>query len=31
MRKGYFSLVLHAHLPYIRHQEAHRLEERWMY
>lgn len=31
MRKGYFSLVLHAHLPYVRHQEAHRLEERWMY
>ncbi len=31
MRKGYFSLVLHAHLPYIRHEEAHRLEERWMY
>lgn len=30
--KGYFSLVLHAHLPYIRYPEnEHHLEERWFY
>jgi 1,4-alpha-glucan branching enzyme len=30
--KGYFSLVLHAHLPYIRHPENEdQLEERWLY
>ncbi len=27
----YFSLVLHAHLPYVLHEEPDRLEERWMY
>lgn len=31
MKPGYFSLVLHAHLPYVRHEEKHRLEERWVY
>jgi 1,4-alpha-glucan branching enzyme len=31
MSNGYFSLVLHAHIPYVRHNEAHRLEERWLY
>lgn len=32
MAKGYLSLVLHAHLPYIRHTEhAHFLEERWLH
>lgn len=31
MKPGYFSLVLHAHLPYVRHTEEHRLEERWVY
>ncbi len=29
---GYLSVVLHAHLPYIRYPEhAHHLEERWLY
>ncbi|WP_400163229.1 1,4-alpha-glucan branching protein domain-containing protein [Brevibacillus sp. TJ4] len=32
MADGYFSLVLHAHLPYVRHADrADRLEERWVY
>jgi 1,4-alpha-glucan branching enzyme len=31
MNNGYFSLILHAHLPYVRHKEANRLEERWVY
>ncbi|SDN30059.1 1,4-alpha-glucan branching enzyme [Paenibacillus sp. yr247] len=30
--KGYFALVLHAHLPYIRHQDQDDvMEERWFY
>lgn len=32
--KGYLALVLHAHLPYVRHPEAdygQYLEERWLY
>jgi len=30
--KGYLSLVLHAHLPYVRHPEyEHFLEEDWLY
>jgi len=30
--KGYLLLVLHAHLPYIRHPEhEHHLEESWLY
>jgi len=30
--KGYLAIVLHAHLPYIRHPEhEHFLEERWLY
>ena len=32
MPKGYLSIVLHAHLPYIRHPEHTRfLEEEWFY
>ncbi|MFD1736551.1 1,4-alpha-glucan branching protein domain-containing protein [Bacillus salitolerans] len=31
MNYMYASFVLHAHLPYIRHKEANRLEERWLY
>lgn len=32
MTKGYFALVLHAHLPYVRHPEyEHFLEEKWFY
>ena len=32
MPKGYLMLVLHAHLPYVRHPEYDRfLEERWFY
>jgi len=32
MSKGYLCLVLHAHLPYVRHPEdEHFLEERWLY
>lgn len=32
MARGYLSLVLHAHLPYIRHQyNENVLEERWLY
>lgn len=32
MAKGYLSLVLHAHLPYVRHPEHENfLEERWLF
>ena len=32
MHKGYLAIVLHAHLPYIRHPEYdHFLEENWLY
>ncbi|MFC7370381.1 1,4-alpha-glucan branching protein domain-containing protein [Fictibacillus iocasae] len=31
MAHGYLSFVLHAHLPYVRHREANRLEERWLF
>ncbi|MCX5749137.1 MAG: DUF1957 domain-containing protein [Candidatus Saganbacteria bacterium] len=32
MEKGYLSLVLHAHLPYVRHPEFHDfMEEDWFY
>lgn len=32
MSKGYLALVLHAHLPYVRHPEDSTvLEERWLY
>ena len=32
MAKGYLCLVLHAHLPYVRHPEHENfLEERWLY
>jgi 1,4-alpha-glucan branching enzyme len=30
--KGYFSLVLHAHLPFVRHPEHPRfMEEDWLF
>lgn len=29
--QGYYTFMLHAHLPYVRHYEADRLEERWLY
>src|SRR5205809_2906437 len=30
--QGYLSLVLHAHLPFVRHPEHERfLEENWLY
>lgn len=32
MSAGYFALVLHAHLPFVRHPEhARHLEERWLF
>ncbi|GAX88925.1 glycoside hydrolase family 57 protein [Effusibacillus lacus] len=32
MAKGYLALVLHAHLPYVRHPESDKyLEERWLF
>ena len=32
MPNGYLALVLHAHLPFVRHPEhARHLEERWLY
>src|SRR3989338_2118304 len=32
MSKGYLCLVLHAHLPYVRHPEqANYLEENWLF
>ncbi|WP_031513517.1 glycoside hydrolase family 57 protein [Desulfofalx alkaliphila] len=32
MAKGYLALVLHAHLPFVRHPEdEYFLEERWLY
>lgn len=32
MPKGYLSLMLHAHLPFVRHPDRpDRLEERWLY
>ncbi|MDP2921243.1 MAG: DUF1957 domain-containing protein, partial [Candidatus Omnitrophota bacterium] len=32
MHKGYLCLVLHAHLPYVRHpEEENFLEENWLY
>lgn len=31
MKQGYYSLVLHAHLPYVRHNETGRMEERWLF
>lgn len=32
MAKGYLALVLHAHLPYVRHPEYdHALEENWLF
>jgi 1,4-alpha-glucan branching enzyme len=32
LEKGYLCLVLHAHLPYIRHPEyEHFLEEKWLF
>src|SRR6266446_10053326 len=32
MQRGYLFLILHAHLPYVRHPEYDRfLEERWLF
>lgn len=32
MTKGYLTLILHAHLPYVRHPEYEQfLEEKWFY
>src|ERR1700678_1553795 len=32
MAQGYLALVLHAHLPFVRHPEhARHLEERWLF
>ena len=32
MPHGYVSLILHAHLPFVRHPEhEHFLEENWLY
>ncbi|MGC8870326.1 MAG: hypothetical protein ACP5PT_04465, partial [Brevinematia bacterium] len=32
MAKGYWMLVLHAHLPFVRHPEyTDSMEERWLY
>src|SRR5687768_1705756 len=32
MAQGYFALVLHTHLPFVRHPEFERpLEERWLH
>ncbi|MDN4525387.1 1,4-alpha-glucan branching protein domain-containing protein [Fictibacillus fluitans] len=31
MKSGYFTFILHAHLPYVKHKEANRLEERWVF
>ena len=32
MAKGYLAIILHAHLPYVRHPEFElSLEERWLY
>ncbi|MBI3315806.1 MAG: DUF1957 domain-containing protein [Candidatus Omnitrophica bacterium] len=32
MKKGFLSIILHAHLPYVRHPEHKRfLEEQWFY
>jgi 1,4-alpha-glucan branching enzyme len=32
MTRGYLALVLHAHLPYVRHPEhASFLEEQWFF
>ena len=32
MTTGYFSLVLHAHLPFVRHPEDPTvMEEEWLY
>src|SRR5208337_2536807 len=32
MEKGYLAIILHAHLPFVRHPEyADSLEENWLY
>ncbi len=31
MKKGYLAIILHAHLPYIRHLSDGDLEEEWLY
>ncbi|TDA70103.1 MAG: DUF1957 domain-containing protein [Clostridia bacterium] len=29
--QGYLALVLHSHLPFVRHQRSRRLQERWLF
>ena len=30
--KGYLNIILHAHLPYVRHPESEEyIEERWLF
>ncbi|MEA4827200.1 MAG: DUF1957 domain-containing protein, partial [Clostridium sp.] len=32
MKKGYVSLVLHSHMPFVRHPDIEdSLEERWLF
>lgn len=31
MTKGYLAIVLHAHLPYVRHEKKSELAEDWLY
>ncbi|HLV08893.1 MAG TPA: DUF1957 domain-containing protein, partial [Halanaerobiales bacterium] len=31
MSKGYLALILHAHLPYVRHKNEGELAEEWLY
>lgn len=31
MINGYFSIVLHAHMPYVRHDDPKKLEQRWIF
>ena len=31
MAQGYLSMILHAHLPYVRHEHRYSLEEKWFY
>ena len=31
MLNGYLSIILHAHLPYVRHPHSEELAEDWLY
>lgn len=31
MNQGYLSIVLHAHLPFVRHRQKDRIEELWLF